>query len=415
MTLVGGDRVGAAVLDGHLLSDAALRRLGPMVGGLTRFRTGVEDRGFAERWAQVAPEVPLLDGGRVYDVRHAVIECARRQILVLATGEPRQPARFLAGAAQGAARATELGVPGIALHVMRQQDVPGEVVWLTQSGRMSGYGVLFAVGFAQAHGRSATLVEPTTGISELKTPEALERAFDLAASAGVEFGIRSEDDPLAHVLRGTYSIAITPVLDVPGGRALLRPGELPLSSVSSGNPGAVVRLLSEFPGDVVAVLDGIELLGGHQESARIASAVMLAVVAAGGVELMSPSRAVAVTSPSTTISAPPRGDVPGLVVEASGLTQAPDATTSDQTVAIPDVATSHARRTPATFTHDELSTLLGAQEQAAQPGADRAAGSDGATGHEAAILAAMAAAMVTAGGTLRTGDPGRRRRRRADR
>ncbi|MGN8244356.1 hypothetical protein ACTHAM_001258 [Cellulomonas soli] len=359
-------RLSAGILNGHLLSDQALHRLAPLVGEITHFHTAIDDRGFAARWARTAPDAPLRDGGRAYDVRHAVIECARRQILVLATPQPDQPARFLAGAAQGAAMATDLGVPGIAIQVMRDRDVPGDVAWMTQSGRMSGYGVLFAVGFAQAHRSSATLVEPTTGISELKTPEALERAFDLAASAGVELGVRSEVDPLEHVLQGSYSIAITPVLDVPGGRALLRPGELPLSSVASGNPGAVVRLLEEFPGDVVAVLDGVELLDGRAEAARIASAVMLAVVAAGGLGLAAAPRA-----------------------SAAPFASAGAASSVSATVTAPDGLLAHDGANLEVVSPTDTARLA-------------------STGSETGVLVALSAAMIAAGGALAaTGHPRR--------
>jgi hypothetical protein len=36
----------------------------------------------------MAPDIPFEDGGLVGDVREAIIEAARRQILVVATAEP---------------------------------------------------------------------------------------------------------------------------------------------------------------------------------------------------------------------------------------------------------------------------------------------------------------------------------------
>ena len=84
-----------------------------------------------------------------------------------------------------------------------------------------------------------------------------------------------------------------PVLDAPKGFNLLHPGELSHKAVASGNPAVVVDLLEQFPGDVVAVFDGVHLLSGSIPAARIAAGVALGVVAAAGIGTMVASPAMA--------------------------------------------------------------------------------------------------------------------------
>ena len=59
------------------------------------------------------------------DVREAIIECAKRKVIWLAAPEPRNAPRFVAGALQGAAAATEFEIPSVAVHVLRDQSIPG--------------------------------------------------------------------------------------------------------------------------------------------------------------------------------------------------------------------------------------------------------------------------------------------------
>ena len=90
-------------------------------------------------------------------------------------------------------------------------------------------------------------------------------------------------------------MVVHPVLDAPKGFNLLHPGELSRKAVASGNPAVVVELLEKFPGDVVAVFDGVHLLQGSIPAARIAAGVALGVVAAAGVGTMVASPAIAAT------------------------------------------------------------------------------------------------------------------------
>ena len=287
------DRLHLAVLDGQQMDDATLARLVPECRSLTAFTTGDGQAGLAQRWAAIAPGTELIDGGRVADLREALVECAKRRIVVISTGVPADPASFVAHALQGAAAMTEFDVPGVAVHVMRPVERPGSVAWLTDTGELSGYGVLFAVGYAHLHSTSVDLIEPSSGLGRPRTAEALDDALAFAEAAGVPITRHTDPSPFARVLRDEHCMVVHPVLDAPKGFNLLHPGELSRKAVASGNPAVVVELIEKFPGDVVAVFDGVHLLQGSIPAARIAAGVALGVVAAAGVGTMVASPASA--------------------------------------------------------------------------------------------------------------------------
>ncbi len=104
------------LLNGHLLEDEVLARIAVGATSVVAFSSVSEDnRELQPRWRALAPDVRLVDGGRVDGVREAIIECAKRQVLVLATGEPWSPKRFVAAALQGAGSL----IPALASAVMR--------------------------------------------------------------------------------------------------------------------------------------------------------------------------------------------------------------------------------------------------------------------------------------------------------
>ena len=244
------------------------------------------------QWSRVAPEIEVEVVPAVADVREAIIECAKRKVIWLAAPEPRNATRFVAGALQGAAAATEFEIPSVAVHVLRDQGIPGPVAWLTQTGAMSGYGVLYAVAIAAMSGRSVTMIAPTE-LRAPRTPEAVEVAERYIAESGVEVERLSDPSPLQRVLGGSFGAVVHPVLDAPGGKSLLHPGELPAKSVAQGNPAAVVELLEKFPGDVIAVFDGVQLVYGSGAAARIAAGVALGITAVAGIGAVAAPAALA--------------------------------------------------------------------------------------------------------------------------
>ena len=294
------DRLDVAVLDGQVLDDATLARLVPECRSLTAFTTSADSGDLEHRWQALAPHVELIDGGHVADVRAALIECGRRSIVVLATGVPADAPRFVGQALQGAAAMTEFGVPGVAVHVMRPDVSAGSVAWLTDTGSLSGYGVLFAIGYAHLHGTGVDLIEPTGGLELPRTGKAMEDALAFAERAGVPITRHTDPSPFARVIRDEHCLVVHPVLDAPRGFNLLHPGELSNKAVASGNPAVVVDLLEQFPGDVVAVFDGVHLLSGAIPAARIAAGVALGVVAAAGIGTMVASPAAAAGNSSSS-------------------------------------------------------------------------------------------------------------------
>lgn len=283
MSTVTAAALPVGLLNAHLLEDDVLSRIAVGATSVVAFSSVSDDsRELVSRWRALAPDVRLIDGGRVDGVREAIIECAKRQILVLATGAPWSPKRFVAAALQGAAAATEFNVPGVAVHVVRSGSRGGPVAWLTDTGELSGYGVLFAVGYAQLHGCEVALIEPSSGLQPPRSPHAIDEARRVADALGIGVTTMSDPSPLDRVLRDEFCLVVHPVLDAPGGGALLRPDDLSGRSVASGNPAAVVRLLEEFPGDVVAVFDGVRLVHGEVAGGRVAAAVTLGVLSIAG-------------------------------------------------------------------------------------------------------------------------------------
>ena len=313
-----------AIVDGHRLSDDGLRRVSAECTSVVSLAT--EERSFADvaaRWAVLAPALAIEDGGRVGSIRDAIVECARRGVVFIATPAPRKADRFVAECLQGAAAATEFEVPGIAVHVVRDEPRPGSVAWLSDTGELSGYGVLFAVGYAAAHGVGVELIEPTGGLDKARTPQAMDEALARAEQLGVLITRHTDPSPFARVLRDEHSLVVHPVLDAAKGFNLLHPGELSHKAVATGSPAVVVELIENFPGDVVAVYDAVHLLSGSIPAARIAAGVALGVVGMAGVGTMvaAPASAALVENSAdrkvTGNDVDVRIDVPGITYVAT--------------------------------------------------------------------------------------------------
>ena len=292
MTVKDPGRIPVGLFQGERLSDDAVRRLSVGASRIVAFAGEPDASTVRAQWSRVAPEIEVEVVPAVADVREAIIECAQRKVIWLAAPEPRSATRFVAGALQGAAAATEFEIPSVAVHVLRDQGIPGPVAWLTQTGAMSGYGVLYAVAIAAMSGRSVTMIAPTE-LRAPRTPEAVEVAERYIAESGVEVERLSDPSPLQRVLGGAFGAVVHPVLDAPGGKSLLRPGELPAKSVAQGNPAAVVELLEKFPGDVIAVFDGVQLVYGSGAAARIAAGVALGITAVAGLGAVAAPAALA--------------------------------------------------------------------------------------------------------------------------
>ena len=302
MTVKDPGRIPVGLFQGERLSDDAVRRLSVGASRIVAFADAADASAVQAQWSRVAPEIEVEVAPAVADVREAIIECAKRKVIWLAAPEPRNATRFVAGALQGAAAATEFEIPSVAVHVLRDQSIPGPVAWLTQTGAMSGYGVLYAVAIAAMSGRSVTMIAPTE-LRAPRTPEAVEVAERYIAESGVEVERLSDPSPLQRVLGGSFGAVVHPVLDAPGGKSLLYPGELPAKSVAQGNPAAVVELLEEFPGDVIAVFDGVQLVYGSGVAARIAAGVALGITAVAGIGAVAAPAALAAEVPPASAPA----------------------------------------------------------------------------------------------------------------
>jgi hypothetical protein len=275
-------RIPVGLYQGEALSDEAVDRLSIGASRIIAFAEGDVAATITDQWARVAPGLPVEVVGGVSGIREAIIEAARRKVIWVCAPAPKNAGRFVAGALQGAAAATEFEIPSVAVHVLRDEIPAGPVAWLTQTGEMSGYGVLYAAAMAAMTGRSVTLIEPSA-VRAPRTPEAAQAADRYIEQSGIEVERISDPAPLARVLSGSFGAVVHPVLDAPGGRSLLRPGELPGKSVSTGNAAAVVELIEKVSGDVIAVFDGVQLVYGGGAAAKVAASVALGVVALTGV------------------------------------------------------------------------------------------------------------------------------------
>jgi hypothetical protein len=303
MTVRDPGRIPVGLFEGARISDDAVLRLSTGASRIVAFADAAEAPAITAQWSRVAPAIEVDVVPAVSDIREAIIECARRKVIWVAAPTPKNAARFVAGALQGAAAATEFEIPSVAVHVLRDDTVEGSVAWLTQTGEMSGYGVLYAAAVAAMGGRSVTLISPTA-VRAPRTPEALEAAERYIEQSGVEILRLSDPSPLQRVLGGEFGAVVHPVLDAPGGRSLLHPGELPAKSIADGNAAAVVELIERAPGDVIAVFDGVRLVYGSGTAARIAASVALGVTALAGVGAVAAPAALAAPLPAAAASAP---------------------------------------------------------------------------------------------------------------
>ena len=304
MTVRDPGRIPVGLFEGASISDDAVLRLSAGASRIVAFADAAKASAITAQWSRVAPAVEVEVVPAVSDIREAIIECAKRKVIWVATPTPKNAGRFVAGALQGAAAATEFEIPSVAVHVLRDDTVEGSVAWLTQTGEMSGYGVLYAAAVAAMGGRSVTLISPTA-VRAPRTPEALEAAERYIEQSGIEILRLSDPSPLQRVLGGEFGAVVHPVLDAPGGRSLLHPGELPAKSVADGNAAAVVELIEKASGDVIAVFDGVHLVYGGATAAKIAASVALGVVALTGVGAAVAPAAMAAEPPPASAPAAP--------------------------------------------------------------------------------------------------------------
>ena len=160
MTVQDPGRIPVGLFDGASISDDAVQRLSAGAARIVAFADGADASAITGQWSRVAPSIDVEIVPAVSDIREAIIECARRKVIWLAAPTPKNAGRFVAGALQGAAAATEFEIPSVAVHVLRDETVEGSVAWLTQTGEMSGYGVFYAAAVAAMGGRSVTLISP---------------------------------------------------------------------------------------------------------------------------------------------------------------------------------------------------------------------------------------------------------------
>ena len=294
MTIQATEKLTIGVLDAHKLEDEAIRRLGFSADAIVTFSRGkAPDQ--ADRFAELLPGVPVTDGGAVDDIRGAMIACGRRGVLVIVTPQPDNPAKFVARAIQGAATVAEEGGDVIAVQTIRRSVPVDKIAWLTETGEVSGYGVLYAAGFAKKLNAEVVLITPSGATRTPRTPAAVELARKASEEHSIAYSVISDPSPIDRVLRNPDGIGVVvhPILDAPGGRSLLHWGELPASSVASGAPEAVVRLLEGFEGNVVMVFDGTQLLAGAVPVGRRVGAAGAGLLIALGIGIGAATPAMA--------------------------------------------------------------------------------------------------------------------------
>lgn len=254
-----------AVLDGHHLSDRAVDRVANAAAALVLFST---DALFdaTDRFRALRPDVEVIDGGIMRgDVREAVVRATEADCQLLAVAAPQRKRRFLWLAINGAIDAAAAGHTTVAVLVMAEQEVEGDVAVFSNTGEASGYGLAFALEIAMRRGVSVHRVLPKSGLYMRRAAEVGHRADVESGRYGVSVRYRKVGNPLETVIRGRFSLAVHSVLDVMGRRPS-GPGA-PARLAHDANMDAVLWLLRRFKGDVLLVADHVRLREGRGRDA----------------------------------------------------------------------------------------------------------------------------------------------------
>ncbi|WP_062520678.1 hypothetical protein [Demequina silvatica] len=252
-----------AVLDGHRFSERGLARIADAAASVVMLSSDAlfDD---AERLRERAPDLDIADGGLVRgDVREAIVRAADLGCRLLVVPEPLRRRRFLHLAVNGAIDAAERGHPTVAVLVLREREVPGDVAVFSNTGEASGYGLAFALEIAMRRGVAVARVLPKKGLYVRRTAEVGHRADVEAGEHGVKVRYRKVARPLETVLRGQYTLAVHSVLDVIGKRSARAGAGAPARIQHDPNVDAVLWLLRFFRGDVLLVADGVRLREGR--------------------------------------------------------------------------------------------------------------------------------------------------------
>ncbi len=258
-----------AVLDGHHLSDRGVERVARAAKTLVLYST---DALFdaTERFRAVRPDLEVIDGGIVRgDVREAIVRATQDGCRMLATATPLRRRRFVLLAVNGAIEAAEAGHPTVAVLVMRDHDVEGDVAVFSNTGEASGYGLAFALEIAMRRGVGVARILPKKGLYMRRAAEVGHRADVESGALGVKVRYRKVDNPLETVLRGQFTLAVHSVLDVIGRRNTRGEPGAPARIQHDANVDSVLWLLRRFKGDVMFVGDNVRLREGRNADAIV--------------------------------------------------------------------------------------------------------------------------------------------------
>ncbi|MFI0433735.1 MAG: hypothetical protein ACH36H_11420, partial [Candidatus Nanopelagicales bacterium] len=182
-----------------------------------------------------------------------------------------------------------LDPPWVAIMVIRDAAVTGdEVVGVSATDSVTGFGALTAVGLASRWGCGVRMLGGEEPIREVKSPVALELARELAKAVGVAIDIESHPTPLAKVVGPESGVrAVVCGLTEVAGTVSRFAGTEKVSrhGLESGDAGLALRLLEDAAPDVVLVLDGLQLdsevRGAGPALARTAAVFLGAAVILG--------------------------------------------------------------------------------------------------------------------------------------
>jgi len=260
-----------AVLDGHRLSDRAVHRIAGAAAAIVLYSS---DALFdaTERFRALRPDVDMVDGGIVRaDVREAIVRAAEADCVLLAMATPVRRRYFVHQAVNGAIDAATAGHPTVAVLVMRDHEVEGDVAVFSNTGEASGYGLAFALEIALRRGVDVVRILPKNGLYVRRAAEVGHRA-SVEAGGEVKVRYRKVARPLETVLRGQYTLAVHSVLDVIGRRSTRAEPGAPARIHHDANVDAVLWLLRFFRGDVLFVGDTVRLREGRSRDAILEAA-----------------------------------------------------------------------------------------------------------------------------------------------
>lgn len=244
------------VFEGARLTDDALARL--VRTGMRVVSVGPrEDHDYlAYRWRAVGGAPDLVYGGCAAHLGEAVEAAASHESVLVAAPVPRHPIKTLHTVFAALGRMAGSPLPAVAVQFMRPHAAPGPAAVIADGEVAHGFAGHLAEAVAALPG------QPVDRLVDVRRSGRHARASATPFVAA---------DPVAHVAKGGYALAVQCIHDGRGTEGFLWPRHLETGRDSLADLASVLRLLRDArSADVVAVVESSSSDTVADASSRVA-------------------------------------------------------------------------------------------------------------------------------------------------